>query len=77
MKFEFVKEQIKQVKEEIKSRKQWKNALIHEYTLERTFKNNRQNIVIKDIETANIMIQHYENVKVELEKMLKDLEKVG
>ena len=75
-KYDFIRKQIEQVKEEIKERKQWKKAIEHEYTLVRTIKYNKQNELARMHTQANIMINHYENVLKELEDMLKEMIKI-
>lgn len=75
-KFEFIENKIKEVKEEIKSRKQWKKAIEHEYGLQRTFKEHRQDELIKLYDTANIMIKYNETILHQYEEMLKELERI-
>ena len=71
--FDFIKEMINKTKDEIKARKNWKNQLIHEYGLQRTFKENRQEHIIKLIRTAEIMINHYEKILEEQKAMYDEL----
>lgn len=75
-KYDFVREQIKQVKKEIKDREKWVKALMYEYTLERTSRYNQQKNIITQIEIGKTMVYHYKKVLEELETMLKDMIKI-
>ena len=76
MEFDFLKQKEQEIKEELKDRKQWKKALVHEYGLERTFKEGRQIQIIKMVEIANIMIKHYEEILKQYQEMIKECESV-
>ena len=69
----FLEERSNQIKEEIKGRKNWKKALIHEYGLVRSFKEGTRPRLIEMIKVADIMIRHYENILKEHEEMIKEL----
>lgn len=73
--FEFLEERSKQIKEEIKSRKQWEKALKHELMLERTYKEHQENNIKRMLNIANTMIKYYENILKEHEEMIEELNK--
>lgn len=75
-KYDFVREQIKQAKKELKDRKLWKKALEHELTLERTYKYGMRDKVFSQLQISRTMVKHYENVVNELEAMLKEMIKI-
>lgn len=72
----FLEERSKQIKEEIKSRKQWKKAIEHEFGLARTIKYNRQNELRRLHRIATTMIDTYENILREHEAMIKELKEI-
>ena len=74
--FEFLEERSKQIKQEIKERKEWRKLLEKEYNLQRTWKYNLQDSVRKQWSIANKMIEHYENILKEHEEMIKELKEI-
>lgn len=68
-KYDFVREQINQVRDEIKKRKKWVKELYKE--LEKVHSN--KDATIRAINIGNKMLEHYRKIQTELITMLTDL----
>ena len=69
---EFLQERIEETKKEIKERKKWKRDIKYELGLQRTYKYNRQDELIRMWKIADKMITHYENILKEQEQFLEE-----